>query len=93
MDQQDNPAVPGASARKGQPAPVWGGAPDDHASDAPDHATYEPIPQQPHRAGAGPFPVRLPQDGARRRQPAKSPAPAQGGARRSRTRQTLRRGP
>jgi len=56
MDQQDNPAVPGASARKGQPAPVWGGAPDDHASDAPDYATYEPIPQQPAQGWGGPVP-------------------------------------
>jgi len=56
MDQQDNRAVPDASAQKGQPAPVWGGAPADHANDAPDHATYEPIPQQPAQGWGAPVP-------------------------------------
>ena len=56
MDQQDNRAVPGASAQKGQPAPVWAGAPADRANDAQDHTTYEPISPQPAQGWGAPVP-------------------------------------
>lgn len=56
MDQQDNRPVPGASAQKGQPAPVWAGTPADRANAAQDHATHEPISQQPEQGWGAPVP-------------------------------------
>ena len=57
MDQQDNRAVPGASAQNGRPAPVWEGAPDGNGGDAQDRAAYGSDPSgQPAQGWGEPVP-------------------------------------
>ena len=53
MDQQDERAVPGASAQNGQPAPVWGGTAASRANDTEHGAPDQPVSQGQSAQGWG----------------------------------------
>lgn len=53
MNQQDDRAVPGASAQSGQPSPVWGGAPAGRPGDTEQRAVDQPVSQGQIAQGRG----------------------------------------